>query len=135
MSERTWTCTRYFAGVKCGHVNARKYQKCRACGKQRPPHIGRKAAHHKALERSYEEFIEINGGEFCGVCGYIPEEGGRRLDRDHEHSRKSPGYGEPRGLLCPNCNRNVWTGVDSKWALKLFLYLGRFENRIKRQSE
>lgn len=128
MTERTWTCNRVEQSVQCGHVNARRYQKCQACGKKRPPSIGRKSAHFEALEISYEAYIKLNGGEFCGICKRGPS-ADRRLDRDHEHYKQSPGYGQPRGLLCPNCNRKLWPGIDSKWAAALLEYLLKAEAR------
>jgi hypothetical protein len=37
--------------------------------------------------------------ESCNVCGK-PRSQERRCDRDHEHNRRSPFFGKPRGLVC-----------------------------------
>jgi hypothetical protein len=96
VTPRWWTCQRVTAGRKCGAVNPAIKQKCTECGKRRPPR--KRPAHLAALDVSYEEYIEINGGEHCGICGALPKPG-RKLDRDHDH-----GTGRPRGLLCWTCN-------------------------------
>src|SRR5689334_2832443 len=88
-----WTCQRQTDGQKCRQKNPPRARKCVACGKPRPPK--RKPAHMQALELPYEHYVEINGGEFCFICG-APPSNGRRLHRDHEHV----GDGRPRGLLC-----------------------------------
>jgi hypothetical protein len=72
------------------------------------------------LDISYEEYVEINGGEFCGICGRPPS-AKRRLDRDHSHED-----GRPRGLLCARCNRHLahWLTVeDAKWLRDALKYL------------
>lgn len=56
----------------------------------------------QALNLSYEHYIEINGGEFCAICGTLPKPN-RKLDRDHAHE----GDGIARGLLCTKCNRTL----------------------------
>ena len=94
---RTWTCQRQAKGQRCGWKNLKSAKKCQACGKLRP--AVRRAGHLKALQFSYEEYIALNGGEFCGICGALPD--GRRLDRDHAHDETR----RPRGLLCRKCNR------------------------------
>lgn len=65
----------------------------------------------KALDLSYEEYIAINGGEHCGICG-APPVPGRKLDRDHEHV----GDGVARGLLCKKCNRSL---VKTRYGLEM----------------
>jgi hypothetical protein len=55
----------------------------------------------KALEIPYEEYVILNGGENCGICGKKPGSR-RRLDRDHCHKT-----GRPRGLLCPRHNQGL----------------------------
>ena len=111
-----WTCQRQIARVKCGHVNPGRKQICERCGKRRPAR--KRPAHMAALEIPYERYVEINGGEHCGICGAPP--GRRRLDRDHDHRT-----GEPRGLLCWACNRQLrsWATVD--WLLAAAEYLRR----------
>jgi hypothetical protein len=74
-----------------------------------------------ALDLTYEQYIEINGGEFCGICGKVPS--GRRLDRDHEHS----GAGRARGLLCWSCNRQLRTWATVEWLRSAADYLERAE--------
>jgi hypothetical protein len=68
-------------------------------------------------EMSYEDFIALNGGEFCGICGRLPSER-RRLDRDHDHIT-----GRARGLLCHRCNRHMKAWVTCDWLLKAASYL------------
>lgn len=75
-----------------------------------------------ALVIAYEDYIAINGGEFCGVCGRPPSRG-RRLDRDHDHQT-----GRPRGLLCNRCNRNLPSWVTIEWLGKAGKYLERNGN-------
>jgi hypothetical protein len=118
----TWTCTKVEGGVKCGHANPRAAKKCQSCGKLRPP--VKRAAHQMALQMPYEYYVEINGGEFCGICKRPPS-ARRRLDRDHDHRTA-----KPRGLLCPTCNRNLWTGFDAKWAMAALEYLEKAEKRL-----
>jgi hypothetical protein len=113
MARRTgWTCQRQSAGVKCGTRNLPRTRKCSACGKPRPAR--RRPEHMAALDLTYEQYIELNGGEHCGVCGR--ERGSRRLDRDHDH-----GLGVPRGLLCARCNRALPSWITPQW-LRLATY-------------
>jgi Recombination endonuclease VII len=72
---------------------------------------------------SYEECIEINGGEHCGVCGVGPKT--RRLDRDHEHKDD----GAFRGLLCIRCNLALPNRITLDWLRAAVVYLERFEQR------
>lgn len=76
-----------------------------------------------ALDLSYEHYIEINGGESCGICGAAPSKG-RRLDRDHEHR----GAGRARGLLCHMCNRSLRHGVTIEWLRAAADYLERSQH-------
>lgn len=98
-----WTCQRVTGRVRCGAANPNRRRICESCGKKRP--AKKRPAHMSALKLPYSYYVEINGGEHCGVCGRGPSSG-RKLDRDHLHE----GVGIPRGLLCHLCNR----------ALKLF---------------
>jgi hypothetical protein len=80
------------------------------------------AAHKKAyLALSYEQYIERNGGEFCGICKQPPKPGGRRLHRDHDHRT-----GSPRGLLCFRDNAAIRTYMTLPWAIKLVFYLTKY---------
>ena len=102
MTARSWKCRK----ASCLHLNPPRTRKCQKCGKARP---GRRVPEHRRVlsELSYEDFIKINGGEFCGICGRVPAKDGRRLDRDHDHAS-----GRARGLLCHAHNRVLvrsWT--------------------------
>ena len=101
-----WTCQRVQARKKCAHKNSARRKYCAKCGKERftsqqytPP------AHMAALDLPYEEYVILNGGEFCGICGSET----RKLYRDHAHV----GKGIARGLLCWPCNialrNNEWS--------------------------
>lgn len=123
---RVWTCQRVKAGKKCSHVNPRRLQICTACGKRRPK--TKKPAHMAALKLTYEQYIKLNGGERCGICG-APPKSARRLNRDHEHI----GNGRPRGLLCAKCNRflvqtRYGLVVTSEWLRAAADYLDRAES-------
>lgn len=117
----SWTCRK----CKAKHAN-RRLRKCPSCGTARP--AKRKPAHLKALDLSYEDYIKINGGEHCGICGRGPTlnpDGTvkRRLDRDHDHST-----GRPRGLLCGGrmgCNRRLGRVDDLEWLESALRYLRR----------
>jgi hypothetical protein len=76
-----------------------------------------------ALDVPYEEYIVLNGGEFCGICGAErkPE---RRLQRDHCHRT-----GHPRGLLCFACNRWLRGFMTVEWMRSAIAYLERAEAR------
>jgi len=76
-----------------------------------------------ALETSYEDFIVLNGGEHCGICGRGPS-ARRRLDRDHDHTT-----GEPRGLLCARCNRALPSWITWKWLGQAADYLAKHKAR------
>src|SRR4051812_18537167 len=112
-----WTCQRQSHGAKCGHLNGGRKRLCEACGKPRPAR--KRPAHMAALEIPYEAYVELNGGEHCGICGK-PRSPERRLDRDHDHRT-----GTPRGLLCWACNRQLrsWATVD--WLRAATAYLER----------
>jgi hypothetical protein len=84
-----------------------------------------------ALEASYEEYVELNGGEFCGICGRKPS-GSRRLDRDHDHSRADVNIG--RGLLCNRCNRGLPAWVTVEWLERATGYLNRYLERVRGES-
>lgn len=117
MSARVWTCQRVTDGVRCGKVNPRKFHICRSCGKRRPP--TRKPAHLSALELPYEAYVELNGGESCGICGDPPKVG-KRLYRDHDHRRAVP-----RGVLCFPCNSALRPYMDADWLRRALAYVER----------
>lgn len=77
----------------------------------------------KALDIPYEEYVRINGGEHCGICGKKRKPGGRRLNRDHDHKTA-----KPRGLLCggrAGCNRKLGWVDDVEWLSAAAKYLSR----------
>lgn len=111
-----WTCGKVTKGVKCGYQNPLRAKKCQRCSKPRP--AKKRAKHLAALELSYEEYIALQGGEFCGICGFEPKD--RRLDRDHDH-----GTGKPRGLLCPRCNLQLPNRCTIEWLRSAVAYLER----------
>jgi hypothetical protein len=113
--SRYWRCRRVTKGVQCGTLNLARKRKCVECGKPKPPK--RKPSHMGALEVPYEEWIILNGGERCGVCGRSPS-AARRLDRDHCHRS-----GKPRGLLCARCNRALPAWMTSDWLRCAIRYL------------
>lgn len=78
-----------------------------------------------ALDIDYQEYVAINGGERCGICGTGPSDD-RRLDRDHDHKT-----GLPRGLLCWACNRQLRTWATVEWLLAAAAYLKRHLERIR----
>jgi hypothetical protein len=112
-----WTCQRSSLGVKCGHRNGNRKRNCQWC-KPRPAR--KRPAHMSALALPYAYYVQLNGGEHCGICGRLPSPG-RKLDRDHDHK----GVGTPRGLLCVRCNRALpdWCGVE--WLRAAAAYLER----------
>lgn len=119
---RMWTCKRRQAGVKCGYRNAAVKQRCGKCGGPRPE---RKQPKHMAVLRSltFEDFVEVNGGEFCGVCRKTQKASGGpiKLYRDHEHKN----LGTPRGLLCFTCNKRLDYLVTAEWCDAAAAYLRR----------
>jgi hypothetical protein len=78
----------------------------------------------RALNLTYEQYVELNGGGFCGICGHIPP-AGKRLHRDHEHA----GDGVPRGCLCFRCNSALRPYMTLEWLHAAAAYLERVEAR------
>lgn len=115
---RTWTCYRQRAGRKCLHRNAGVKRKCEKCGGARP--IKRRPKHMAALAFDYETFMELNGGDRCGICLRARSERDRKLDRDHDHKT-----GQPRGLLCFKCNRQLAAWITPEWLDAAAAYLRR----------
>jgi hypothetical protein len=126
--ERTWTCHKQSKGEKCGHKNPRKKKLCQKCGKTRPP--VKKPAHMAALEISYEEAIEINGGEFCAICGVTPQSHWKIqvLQKDHEHNNEFYYF---RGLLCFRCNVALPDRLSPEWLRLAADYLERARARAR----
>jgi len=112
-----WTCR------KCRQLHhTKRFTKCASCGTPRP--ATKKPKHMRALDHSYEHYVELNGGENCGACGRPPD-AKRRNDRDHDHAT-----GEPRGLLCRRCNRLLTRRVEP--LLPLFAaYIQRHKERVR----
>jgi hypothetical protein len=115
--DRTWTCQRQASGERCGHQNPSRKRNCQRCGKPRPAR--RRPAHMAALKLPYEEYVLVNGGEYCGICG-VKAAPHRRLDRDHDHAT-----GRPRGLLCHRHNRGLDWFRDADELRAAIAYLER----------
>lgn len=124
-----WICRRQQKGRLCLRRNDNRKQLCEKCGKAKPKKSPSK--HMAALNNSYEHFIDINGGEHCGICGRGPTPG-RRLDRDHAHTTGD--LGEARGLLCPDCNRHLGGWYTIGRVRALLAYLERHEVRMGRMA-
>jgi hypothetical protein len=112
-----WICRRVTDGVKCNAINSKTKRKCPACGKPRP--AKRRPKHMAALELVYEQYVALNGGEHCGICGRKPS-ARRRLDRDHDHASAAA-----RGLLCSRCNRALPSWCSPSWLRAAAAYLER----------
>lgn len=125
----TWVCSRQANRVKCGAENLNKFQLCQTCGKRKPKR--KTASHLSALKLTYEQYIVLNGGEFCGICGrtrdQLPDPS-RKLDRDHTHD-PTMGVEAARGLLCRECNRKAKKWLKVEWVRMLLAYLERVEQR------
>ena len=132
MPKTYWLCRR----VACGRRNPATSQKCE-CGDRRPKK--RVPAHAKALrDVSYEAYLDVNErihgvDEVCAVCGKERDQD-RRLDRDHEHSRKVPWHGKPRGLCCVECNILMPPKLLPERARQIAAYLTRVENYYGRAA-
>ena len=72
-----------------------------------------------ALDLPYEQYVEINGGDHCGICGVKPEPG-KRLHRDHDHRT-----GKPRGLLCYPDNAALRPYMTLEWLRAAVAYSER----------
>jgi len=74
-----------------------------------------------ALDLTYEQYVELNGGvEACGICGAERKPGGKRLHRDHDHRRAVP-----RGLLCFRDNSALRPYMTLEWLRAAVAYLER----------
>lgn len=123
--NRVWTCQRQSGGVKCKAVNPKRLQKCHRCGKRRP--ATKPPAHMSALKLPLAYYVEINGGEHCGICGKAAKPG-EKFHRDHEHK----GVGFARGLLCWPCNSLLPNRLTLERARQIVAYLERAEARRPR---
>lgn len=75
-----------------------------------------------ALDLTYEQYVELNGGvERCGICGKEPKPG-KRLHRDHDHRT-----GKPRALLCFPCNSALRPYMTLDWLMAAVAYIKRTE--------
>jgi hypothetical protein len=74
----------------------------------------------QALNLTYEQYVDLNGGEHCGICGNHQKDGGPRLHRDHDHRT-----GKPRGLLCFPCNSALRPYMTADWVRRALEYLER----------
>lgn len=118
-----WTCQRSSQGQPCRFKNRPGTRKCAKCEKPRP--VKKPPAHAAVLdELTYEDFIEINGGEFCWICRQLPAKQRirvtRKYDRDHDHKT-----GKPRGLLCHKHNRMLKEWMTIQLVEAILLYLER----------
>lgn len=75
-----------------------------------------------ALDLTYEQYVEINGGEACGICGAERKPDGKRLHRDHDHRRSIA-----RGILCFRCNAALRPYMTLTWLRAAVTYLERTE--------
>lgn len=124
--KTAWICDRRTAGIKCATRNELRLKLCKTCGKPRP--AVKKKKHMQSLNTSYEAYVELNGGEHCGICGITREElkdPSRKLDRDHGHDV----FGAPRGLLCRKCNMKLGYRYSLEWMKAAVAYLERVERR------
>lgn len=115
-----WTCRARTANVYCGRQNPPRAKKCWTCGKPRPKK--RQRLHAWARDIPYERYVEVFG-ERCGICGRTPTELGRRLCRDHGHTKD----GKPRGLLCVRDNLMLDGRFTVEWLRQAADYLERAE--------
>lgn len=117
MAAKAWKCR------KCEYRNRPRSRKCVSCGKLKPKK--KIPAHMKVLsEMTYDDFVKLNGGEFCWICREmgIPHREGRpfRYHRDHDHRT-----GEARGLLCWQHNSLLKSWVNPELLMAAYKYLTR----------
>ena len=123
MARKFWTCR------KCNYRNERtSSRKCGFCGDMTKPKL-RVPRHAETLRDDSYEVYEllsetIHGSErgACAVCGR-PKPDGRRHDRDHDHRT-----GQPRGLACVRCNRELLRNSTLEEARAVVAYLERVES-------
>lgn len=127
-AQRGWLC-------RCGYRNDPSHLNCRAEGCRRHRPKRRVPRHARALqELTFEEWAmlsqRVHGGHLyaCGLCGRQPA-GGRRHDRDHDHQT-----GDPRGLLCWRCNRELVRHSTLEEARAVVAYLERAAGNLTRRA-
>lgn len=103
---------------------------CKKCGKNGSQHFPKtspyvcKACTKQNIRRNtypfYDDLVAAQGGEFCSICGKIPEEPKTlRLSVDHDHET-----GLIRGLLCCVCNFRLGNCTQSD-LLRLAAYVAQ----------
>lgn len=133
---RSWVCYRQIDKRRCLARNPRVKQKCEVCGGPRPK--PRKAKHLVALEMPYEHYIELNGGERCGVCLRPRSEADRRrLDRDHDHRTGRPRMTPAQTTVLRALRGHCFNGPECHPSQDLLArqtgYTREYINRIIRQ--
>lgn len=75
----------------------------------------------------YDDLLARQGGG-CAICGKTPEQNGRRLPVDHDHSCCPDRYRTCgrciRGVLCTPCNNRLGVLEDATWVAAATVYLG-----------
>lgn len=123
-----WTCQKLTAGEKCGAINSNRRKLCTGCGKPKRDRTSERPKHLSALELPYSHFVEVNGGDHCGIC-YVAPKPGKVLNRDHSHE----GVGFARGVLCWRHNQALEMFGDDPNLLQAAIdYLARAEARRPR---
>lgn len=114
---------------KCKYRYERVKRRCPACAAPSPKK--RVPKHAETLrDHSYEHYVEVTKeihgltDESCCICRR-PKSKERRHDRDHEHHRDSPAFGQPRGLLCTRCNRMLVREMTVEWLENATGYMKR----------
>lgn len=117
--------------LDCHAARARKYRAENSeLVAERKRTIGKSAElrrHYGITLEQFESMLEEQGG-VCAICGMTPDENGRHLCVDHDHSccsgRKRSCGKCIRGLLCMNCNRAIgWLNDDPALADRAAKYL------------
>jgi hypothetical protein len=65
----------------------------------------------------YERLLAFQAGR-CAICRWAKGGSGRRLAVDHDHDS-----GEPRGLLCQPCNRELLGRHNTEALIRAIAYL------------
>ena len=117
--RRYWLCP-------CGTRNERVKQRCtnQDCRRKRPKRRTKVLAHPQdGYARYLEVARDIHGvsDESCCICGR-PKPQGRNHDREHDHRT-----GNPRGLACFRCNKELLRHATLDQARQVVAYLERVE--------